>query len=101
MRVTEAPTPRHHVYDVNIAETWHLRIMADALAAEFPDFRYRLVEDEAQSDIAYFMPLDRPRTISRNRNLAAEFGFAPAFPPETAARHYAAWVKAHSGIFPG
>ena len=32
--------------------------------------------------------------------IAAEFGFVPAFPPEIAARHYAAWVKAHPGIFP-
>ena len=97
----DAAAPRQRVYDVNIGETWHLRQMADALAAEFPRFSYRLVEDEAQSDIAYFMPLDRPRAISRNRNLVAEFGFAPAFPPAVAARHYAAWVKAHPGIFPG
>jgi nucleoside-diphosphate-sugar epimerase len=97
----DAAKPRAAVYDVNIAEIWHLRLMAEALAAEFPAFSHRLVDVEAESDIAYFMPLDRARAISHNRNLAAEFGFVPAFPPETAARHYAAWVKAHPGIFPG
>jgi hypothetical protein len=44
------------------------------------------------------MPLGRPRAIARNRNLAGEFGFAPAFPPAEAARHYARWVKAHPAI---
>jgi nucleoside-diphosphate-sugar epimerase len=96
-----AAAPRQRVYDVGIGEIWHLEMMAEALAAEFPSFRYRVVRDEAESDIAYFMPLGRARAISMNRNLAAEFGFVPAFPPETAARHYAAWVKAHPGIFPG
>jgi hypothetical protein len=75
--------------------------MAEALAAHFPDFSFREVADEAESDIAYFMPLGRPRAIARNRNLAAEFGFVPAFPPALAARHYAAWVKAHPGILAG
>jgi nucleoside-diphosphate-sugar epimerase len=97
----DAAKPRAAVYDVNIAEIWHLRLMAEALAAEFPAFSHRLVEAEAESDIAYFMPLDRARAIAHNRNLAAEFGFVPAFPPAIAARHYAAWVKAHPGIFPG
>jgi UDP-glucose 4-epimerase len=95
----DAAAPRHAVYDVNVGETWHLRLMAEALAAEFPGFRFREVTGEAESDIDYFMPLGRPRAISRNRNLAAEFGFAPAFGPERAARHYAGWVKAHPGIF--
>lgn len=94
----DAPAPRHPVYDVTIGETWHLRLMAEALAAEFPGFRFREVADEAESDIAYFMPLGRPRAIAHNRNLAGEFGFAPAFTPAVAARHYARWIKAHPGI---
>ena len=73
--------------------------MAAALAAEFPGFRFREVEDEAQSSISYFMPLGRRRAISRNRNLAAEFGFRPDLPPEAAARDYARWVREHPGIF--
>jgi nucleoside-diphosphate-sugar epimerase len=94
-----AARPRHEAYDVNIGETWHLRTMAEALAAEFPGFRFRVVEDEAESNISYFMPLGRRRAISANRNLAAEFGFRPEFPPATAARHYARWVREHPGIF--
>jgi len=96
----DAATPRHEVYDVNIGETWHLRLMAEALQAEMPAFRWRIAESERDVNIAYFMPLDRKRSIGHNRNLVGEFGFRPRFDPAAAARDYAAWAKAHPAIFP-
>ncbi len=95
----DAPDLAHEVYNVSPGETWNARLVAEALAAEFPQFRWRIAADEAESNIAYFGPLDRARKSGTIARLQSELGFALAFPPPRAAADYAGWVRTHRAMF--
>jgi UDP-glucose 4-epimerase len=94
-----APAHLRDVYDVSLGEVWHAGRIAAALAAEFPAFRYRIVEPGEQANVHFHAPLDRDRRSIGSVDLASEFGFALQFPPDLAAADYARWVRAHRAGF--
>lgn len=94
-----APAHAHDVYDVSLGEVWHAERLAEALAAEFPAFRYRVGAPGEATNVLFHAPLDRDRRSIGSDDLAAEFGFALRFPPDLAAADYARWVRTHRACF--
>jgi len=90
---------KHEVYDVSLGEVWDARLLAEALAAEFPAFRFRIAEEGEATNVAYHAPLDLMRRSIGSIDLAAEFGFTPRFPPQLAVQDYARWVRNHRAYF--
>lgn len=94
-----APGLRREVYDVSLGEVWSARLVADALAREFPAFRHRIVAADETAGIVDHAPLDRERRSLGIADLAQELGFALEFAPAAAAADYADWVRRHRAWF--
>lgn len=94
-----APRLAREVYDVSLGRVWNARLVAEALAREFPAFRWRLVSPGETANVVHHAPLDRRRRSAGSRDLATELGFDLAFPPEAAVSDYAAWVRRHRTCF--
>ena len=95
----DAPALGHEIYNVSLGEIWNARLVAEALAAEFPAFRWREAANEAEANIAYFAALDRERRSANCARLTRELGFSLAFPPPRACADYAGWVRTHRAMF--
>ena len=80
----------HAIYHVGGGYLSDLQDWCRALAARFPDFRWRYAEPGEAAGILYNLPVDRaPMSIAR---LVCDTGFNPAYPVDAAAADYLSWM---------
>jgi nucleoside-diphosphate-sugar epimerase len=80
VRMLEAPSLPARAMNVTQGKLWPLEIMAEALRARFPGFRWRYGE----TNLGYGGPIDRPRRCLSGESIFQTLGWKPAHSPETA-----------------
>jgi len=84
VRMLEAPSLPARAMNVTQGKLWPLEVMAEALRARFPGFRWRYGE----TNLGYGGPIDRPRRPLSGKRIRELLGWSPAFTPETACADY-------------
>ena len=89
----DRPQLPHAVYNVAAGLMGSMSDWCDALAAQHPDFAWRLSREGEPTNVDYYAPYDRaPMDIAR---LRTDTGFAPRFDLAAAAKDFLAWRERH------
>lgn len=92
-----APACREEVYNIGIAETWHLERLCAKLKQRFPAFAYRVGEN-AETTLAYNADIERPRQAMNAARVVKEFSL-PLHNVADAIDDYVGWVAGHADFF--
>jgi nucleoside-diphosphate-sugar epimerase len=86
----KAPRCGYDVYNVSYGEAYTLRDVVEAFREIRPSFEYKVVDEDADADVAYDESRQRgPMDISRMRR---DIGYRPQFDLTSGARAYMAWL---------
>jgi nucleoside-diphosphate-sugar epimerase len=89
--VLEADRADEHVFDLGGGEVTDATMWCEALAPAFPGFRWRIVEEGEEANIAYRLPRDR--AALDNASITAATGFKPSYGLHAAAADYLEWRR--------
>ena len=89
--VLEADQIDQHVFDLGGGRVTDAMMWCEAIAAHFPQFRWRIVEQGDEPNIAYRLPYDRAPLD--NTAIVAATGFEPRFDLPRAAVDYLEWCR--------
>ncbi len=83
--------PEPHLFNVGPGEVSSVEAWCDALAAQYPGFRWRIAAHPGEANVEFHGARDRsPYAVAR---LFEHVGFRPQFPPAAAYADYIAWAK--------
>ncbi|HKJ00333.1 MAG TPA: NAD(P)-dependent oxidoreductase [bacterium] len=85
------PQPAHAVYHVTAGREWSAEQWCERLQTRYPDFRFRMVTDEAQANVNLYRASFRAPLS--NLRLREETGFAARFGLDEAFADYLDWLE--------
>ncbi|MGB3503407.1 MAG: NAD(P)-dependent oxidoreductase [Mesorhizobium sp.] len=91
-----APQPAHRIYNVAASRTWAPPLLARALEAGFPGWRW---SHEGVPNVDYADDLTRTRSALDTSRLRREFGDAVVGDPDADAADYVRWLRGHGDWF--